>query len=321
MATLAPPGRAPGTHQNGISNPLHLAARVWVFACKPAPGVVAPPAGSRRSLKSMQCLLAISTAIIWIGSLQNTDYSHFEGAVIRPLNTNERHFSGSGGPGSATPERLSLQGTLRDLIDLAYPNTEEHIRGGSGLDEVYLLNAVLPAGATDANQSTMVANLLAERFGLVFHFTTEKVLAYELVVGPHGFHVPPEHEAAPPPEIITASRRLDERTRRVTIHQQPIGALLSSSAYFFRGTGVRLLNRTGIKGKFDITVDLPNRQGPNPGLAPDESGDSRWGEAVEDFANELSLALDRQLGLRLKAVKVDHPVMVIDQIKKLRPEK
>jgi uncharacterized protein (TIGR03435 family) len=246
----------------------------------------------------MQCLLAISAAIISVGSLQNTDYSHFDGAVIRPLNTNDRRFRGSGGPGSATPERFSLQGTLRALIDVAYLNTEEHIRGGSGLDDVYLLNAVLPAGATDADLRTMMANLLAERFGLVFHFTTEKVLAYELVVSPHGFHLPPELEAAPggvrpiwpsirsvsEAEIVSTIARIDERTERVRIHQQPIGALISTLGSSFRGTGVQLMNRTGITGNFDITVDLPIRQGPNARLASDGNGDSPSGESMEDYA-------------------------------------
>jgi len=83
-------------------------------------------------------------------------------------------------------------------------------------------------------------------------------------------------------------------------------------SYLSHVTGHTIVDRTELKGKFDIRLEfLPDRTNPGP-AAVDRSDGS---EEIQPGAS-LSTALEQQLGLKLAPVKGTRQVIVIDHVEK-----
>ena len=83
-------------------------------------------------------------------------------------------------------------------------------------------------------------------------------------------------------------------------------------SYLSRVTGRTIIDRTELRGKFDIRLEfLPDRTNPGP-AAIDQSD----GAAEIQPAASLFTALEQQLGLKLVAVKGTRQVIVIDHVEK-----
>ncbi|HKO19395.1 MAG TPA: TIGR03435 family protein, partial [Acidobacteriaceae bacterium] len=144
----------------------------------------------------------------------------------------------------------------------------------------------------------MVQNLLADRFRLVAHYETRDLSVFEIVPVKSG---PKLTESTRPPDGIP------------TVGYAPgqlavANATLSDFARFLqRFVADRpVIDRTGITGKFDLTLRW----------LPDEL-QTEGNRQVENSNNSLPglfTAIQEQLGLKLQERKSPAPVFVIDHI-------
>ncbi|HWF10660.1 MAG TPA: TIGR03435 family protein [Bryobacteraceae bacterium] len=95
------------------------------------------------------------------------------------------------------PERSVSAFPLTNLISDAYQVGLDQITGPDWLNsEFYAINVKLPQGSTKEQDSQMMANLLAERFGLVIHRVTKEVSGYENTVASGGPKLTPSGPAS-----------------------------------------------------------------------------------------------------------------------------
>jgi uncharacterized protein (TIGR03435 family) len=147
----------------------------------------------------------------------------------------------------------------------------------------------------------MMKTLLAERFKLKTHTEQKEVDVYAMVLarsdgrlGPNvhpfdGECVPP---AKPCPALINPSQGLN-------LGGQPMSTLANLLSGGAAGLGRRVVDRTGLTGRYNMTLQYPfNAQA--AGGAPDQLGPS------------LFSVLQEQLGVKLEPSKGTVTVLVID---------
>ncbi len=244
---------------------------------------------------------------------QENPSPHFEVAAIKPA-TGRGPFSG--GPGSSDPERITYAGTtLEILIQEAYGVEGDQISGPDWLrTEWFTLTAKLPPGTTREQYRPMMANLLAERFGLVIHHASKEVSGYNLSVMPGG----PRLGA---PVQLTgqfapfSSKRGDDGLMHCSFGQTSMPLLanrldmvLSTGRKFTRGSRpepVRVIDQTGLAGRFDFKLEFPAPSIPGlPGNAIDVD--------PEDTPRLIIEAMAKQLGLKLTPTKIVLDLVIVD---------
>jgi uncharacterized protein (TIGR03435 family) len=178
--------------------------------------------------------------------------------------------------------------------------------------------------------SLMMRNLLADRFKLAVHMEERPISAYNLVA------LKPKLKAADPAgrtrfkegPVTAADFKNDPRNkmpilgRFVTVQNMTLaqfGELLPNIAGGY--IKMPVLDKTGLEGSFDFTLSFSVagafRGGPGGGgrggQAAPPSGDN-----AADPSGAISLfeAVEKQLGLKLEAVKRPVPVLVIDHVER-----
>jgi len=247
------------------------------------------------SIAAFACSLCIA---------QSEPSPHFEVASVKPMGEG-RLGSFSGGPGSTDPERITFQATtMENLIRSAYNVLPYQISGPSWLStERYAVTAKLPPGTSLEQMRQMLANLLAERFGLVFHRVMKDFPGYAITVAKGGPKLTPTTHDDKFPVFRGASDGHGSMHYELT---QTSTALLTNRISMMLRTGPGsttepVVDRTGITGKFDFTLDVSDKPGPD----------------LEDVATDISDALERQAGLKLERVKVPLPVLMIDHVERV----
>ena len=187
----------------------------------------------------------------------------------------------------------------------------------------------------------MMQSLLEDRFHLKLHRETRSGPAYELTVAKGGSRlknnngtcsvdVPP---AAVPRDPATgrpvpgfSSGRVSPPSQpgvpcrlRLNLKNGPNQLFVSSAmtidefcSYLSHVTAHTIVDKTGLRGKFDIRLEyLPDRTTPGPAAVdqPDGPADIQPGPS-------LFTAVEQQLGLKLMPVKGTRQVIVIDHIEK-----
>lgn len=165
----------------------------------------------------------------------------------------------------------------------------------------------------------MVQSMLADRFKLVAHIETREMPIYELVVakgGPKLALAKPAQpgDDAPPPPIAPGAMPKPADMRQgflvipktstvmeLTAKGQPLDVLAQMP---FFGLGSPVVNKTGLAGLYDYTLDW----------TPDRPGAPNLDAPVEADAPSLFTALQEQLGLKLVPTKGAVEVIVIDHI-------
>jgi uncharacterized protein (TIGR03435 family) len=250
---------------------------------------------------------------------QETPSPHFEVATVKPA---KGVGPLSGGPGSSDPERVTFEGaTLEVLIQNAYDVLPDQVSGPDWLrSEWYAVTAKLPPGTTLEQFRQMMANLLAERFGLVVHHVSKQVSGYDLAVMPGGPKLGPAVEKT---ERFApfAERRGDdglvhcsfENTSMPTFANR-LGMVLRSGQPVARGSRlefVRVIDQTGVAGRFDFKLDFP---APSiPGLSTPNGAYVDPGD-VPTLVND---ALKKQLGLKLTSAKITLDMVVVDHAERV----
>jgi uncharacterized protein (TIGR03435 family) len=255
----------------------------------------------------------------------------FEVASVKPAAPFDRNTNSgpSGGPGTKDPGRWSARFMpLSALIGIAYDIRPFQLSGPKWLEnERFDLVATVPAGATRDDLRPMLRNLLEERFGLKAHRERKEVQVYELVVtkgGPKLAETPPPKPADPeePPKLDRS--RLSRDRYGFPIVPPGIAAMASTSNGRFRLHAVGetmdqfggmlstqvdrpVLDRTGLKGKYDFTLTWTTES-------------AAAASPAEDVLPNLTTALQEQLGLKLESKAGMVEFLVIDQIAKTPTE-
>ena len=159
----------------------------------------------------------------------------------------------------------------------------------------------------------MLQTLLADRFKLTTHRTTKELPIYSLVVAKGGSKL---HEAnsgeikgpdgrPEPPGSSLIGFRSGELTGQ-NLEMDQLARLLTEQ------TGRTVVDNTGLKGNYDLTLNwTPDQIAPN-GLAgggPDSSTSSEPGPSI-------FTAIQEQLGLKLQSQKGPVEILVIDHVER-----
>jgi uncharacterized protein (TIGR03435 family) len=260
----------------------------------------------------------------------------FEVASVRPAVRDEDAPSfGRGGPGTSEPERITQQRvSLVNLLVTAYGLDYDQISGPAWIGtELYSVVAKVPPGSTQDQVKLMWKDLLVERFHLMTHFIKKDFPVYELSVakgGPKfrksgeglvkqepGFPVPPAGRNWGWSFVPPRNTRLTLRDYSMAefVEQQlrwPLMTTLQSYGAIALG---RVVDKTGLDGKYDFTLEYAGRRNSAGGAFPQPLPD---GES--DTAPFLFDALRQQLGLILAEKKAPLDVLVVDHADKVPTE-
>jgi len=256
----------------------------------------------------------------------------FEAASVKP--TAGGRPDPIGGPGTNDPGRIHYPNlSLQRLLEIACEVQPFQLAGPGWLDaEKFDIDAVVPAGATEAQFHAMLRNLLAERFQLKMHRESKELSGYALVVAREG---PKFHESAE----AHGTKDAPEEAPHVQLGKDGFFVPPNRPGLFFQLAGM-----TGARENFrqstmqDLAHSLQSQlQRP----VTDATGLARPYDFTLTFATEglylgrgrmlvnpatlesppdIFSALRSQLGLRLEPRKIPVEMLVIDHAEKTPTE-
>jgi uncharacterized protein (TIGR03435 family) len=248
---------------------------------------------------------------------------------------------GRGWPGSVDPGHYTALGvTLEPLIRRSFLLPSYRIFGPPSIkSDRYDIVAKVPPGTTRAQLQLMIRNLLADRLGLVCHWETRDLPAYDLVVAKGGSKLKEPEKAVPGaqapargflpdkdgwatlppgrPDTLSADGPLGTR---VAARMQPPAILTGMLEGLL---GRQVVDKTGLTGTFDFVLAfaLPAEfQRPAPPDAPPPSGQGGLLDAASDPGTSIATALESQLGLKLESGRGTVQVLVVDHVNKTPTE-
>ncbi len=181
--------------------------------------------------------------------------------------------------------------TLKSLIAEAYQLQPHQVLGGPGwLDsDQYDVEAKAGGPATKEQLQLMLRALLADRFRLSFHRETKELQVYELVTRKNG----PKVRAA------TAGMNMRQLVDLISIQLTiPAASEDPSKPSIGRGPPVPVLDKTGLEGTYDITVDLK--------LEPGVESFTLWQRFLQD-----------RLGFKLESRKTKMEILVVESAERI----
>ncbi|HTX77951.1 MAG TPA: TIGR03435 family protein [Terracidiphilus sp.] len=191
--------------------------------------------------------------------------------------------------------------TLRRLIAEAWNCQVDQVLGPPWLDRnEYDIAARAPQGTSHEQISRMIRSLLLERFQLKEHSETRQMRVYELTIGPGGAKIHPMEPggAAAANSGFHFSGDMRQFADLLAIQFSIPAPASPSEPARAGGTPIPVLDKTGLEGIYDFSVDL------RPELGTDEF--TAWKRALEG-----------QLGLRIESRKGDVDVVVVDDAAKI----
>ncbi|HVW07920.1 MAG TPA: TIGR03435 family protein [Bryobacteraceae bacterium] len=235
----------------------------------------------------------------------------------------------SGGPGTSDPERITYWGSVFRLLPMVYGVDFDQMTGGPSwlLSQQYSISAIVPRGATAEEVRIMWQNLLAERFNFKMHFVKKDLPVYELSVAPGGTKLkksgkgPPTPAAGfpvPGPGRRQAFSNAPPRNARITFRDTSIaefidllGPTLASLGDLAGIANARIIDKTGLEGRFDFTLEYDGTVGARGAMYPPLP------EGTLGSAPPLPDAVREQLGLKLEEKKARFDVLVVDRFDKI----
>jgi uncharacterized protein (TIGR03435 family) len=140
---------------------------------------------------------------------------------------------------------------------------------------------------SEAECRLMVQSLLAERFHLAIHRTTETISLVTLTIARNGARIRPETGAPGPPVMINGTS-VDDADKGWTMPQ-----FIDFAAQFFPGGPIA--DRTGLEGSYRIKLDFGGR---HPAAASDA----------------FAAAVESQLGLKFEKRNEPVEMVVVDRL-------
>lgn len=250
-------------------------------------------------------------------------------------------------PSQVSPQHLGLHvdggrleiglGTMLLFLELAYKADPSEISGPAWMaSERYDIVAKLPDGTSKEQISQMLQSLLAERFKLQAHQESKMESGYALLIGPDG----PKLKESSPDGGMTANplsgggghrsvvevikspdglRTYSVLNGHMTLEAEKISmSELASDLMLYLGRPV--IDITGLKGYFQVTLDVPGL--PNAtmrglrGISGDGPLSTSSGDA-SDPDNASIISSVRRLGLKLEKRKVAVDRLVVDHIERV----
>jgi uncharacterized protein (TIGR03435 family) len=269
---------------------------------------------------------------------QNDQSPHFEVASVRPVSKDVRMgFQQDAG-------RMSwARIPLTNLISDAYHVGLDQITGPDWFNsEFYAIDVTLPSGSTKEQYPQMMANLLSERFGLVVHRVTKEVSGYEITLAPggprltpafaetdtdapapdgprRGLPMPDANGFPVPPQGSPFASRIEGSMERMTFRRSSMAflAFRLQSVFSRSGSGqtIPITDRTGISGRYDFNLAIPASQYRRPAALQAEQAAEASDPDVGPAS--ISAAMEKQLGLKLKAVRTSLDFIVVDRVERV----
>jgi uncharacterized protein (TIGR03435 family) len=229
----------------------------------------------------------------------------FEVASIKPSNASgpmSRGVRVQMAPGGRLNESNI---TVKFLIQQAYNVKDFQISGGPAWinSERYDLVAKADGDVGRMDQiRPLIQKLLADRFQLTIHRDTKELPIYALVVGKNGPKLKESAANNPGPQI---------RVNRGLIDGQGMGMDMLANQLSVP-LGRTVLDKTGLKGQYDIKLEFTPEDGPGHG-----PGDGPEAAPPPDTAGpSIFTALQEQLGLKLETSKGPVQIIIIDRVEK-----
>jgi uncharacterized protein (TIGR03435 family) len=246
-----------------------------------------------------------------------------------------------GPPPGDTSHWMASGVTVKMLIATAYSVKPFQIGGGPGwLDSVrWDIDAKvedalatqlqkLPRQRQQAQEALMLRSLLADRFKLQVTHAAKEGNVLALVIGKGGPKLkevqPLDPNAPPPPPPVHGNRgelpqpapgqsfmMMNPRQATLIANAVPIASLVNQLSMQL---GQQVVDKTGLKGMYQYTLQFAPQSGVLAGLPP-KPGDA-GPNTVEPDSEEPSLftALQDQLGLKLESTKGPIETITIDHI-------
>jgi uncharacterized protein (TIGR03435 family) len=254
----------------------------------------------------------------------------FEVASIKPDRSGDMRFFVRWQPG-----RFNATGmTVKFLVTIAYDVKDFQVSGGPGWvnSERYDIQAKEPDSIAQEMEKlpreqwrqlaeSMLQSLLVDRFQLKLTRGTKDMPAYALVVAKNG---PKLHEVKLEDTPATASSGPGGHPHGPMMRMQPgelngqgIGLSFLASV-LSQQLGRTVLDQTGLKGNYDLTLKWTPEQGEGIMVGGPGGGPPPEGAPPPPDASGPSIftAVEEQLGLKLQATKAPAEVLVIDHVEK-----
>jgi uncharacterized protein (TIGR03435 family) len=154
----------------------------------------------------------------------------------------------------------------------------------------------------------MLLALLADRFKMVIHTETRELPVFALVIAKNG---PKLKEATPDDK---GTMRLG---RGMLVGQGiPITSLANILMHEPELEGRTVLDKTGLSGKYEFTLQWIPEQGPGQTFPGPEAGAQAAAPPSDDSGPSIYTALQEQLGLKLESTKGPVEFLVIDRVER-----
>jgi uncharacterized protein (TIGR03435 family) len=233
----------------------------------------------------------------------------FDVASIRPSEQAGRGRGGGHGMGDplrgnvhVTPDTVIMRGaSLRACIAWAYHVQESLVTGPDWMGDERFDIVAKAAAATDEDRlRAMMQALLADRFKVALHRQSKEMQVYVLEPGKNG---PKVHESQSQGD---SSIQPDPRTMTVVVQRAGVPQLTDLLSRVLRAP---VLDRTGLAGKYDLTVNVAKYM-----------GDHQAGGQPLDPISLIEEVLREELGLRLDSRKTAVDLVVVDRAEKTPTE-
>lgn len=244
----------------------------------------------------------------------------FEVASVKPAAPYKGgpiHIATSGGPGTGDPTRLTFSNaTLAMVFHTAFDlQDSQKIDGPGWLNiDMFDIAATLPQGATRDQMRTMLQNLLAERFHMVWHLEKQVLPAYALTAAKGSAKLRAPKNAASEP-----SHKENELPgiRTLTCGNCTVGEFVKMLGH---PEGRFVFDETGLTGTYDFALTYEPVYGACKNCTlggPDGTSPPPQPPPPDQAPPVLSVALNQQLGFRLEKKQMPVDVLVIDRIDRL----
>ena len=249
--------------------------------------------------------LLLFVGSVAIANAQSTQVPSFDVASIKaapPEPPGQMYRSTGAGMVTQDPGMISIKSvSLASLLARAYGLKPRQINGPDWITtQFYDLNAKLPAGATPDQIPAMLQQLITERFQATLRWDTKQETGYALVVDKGGPKLTLSAQQSLPDDKPDMPRT-NSLSDKLRLTGAPISALVNSLSF---GIGSPVVDSTGLKGRYDITLDVSFKDMTARLSGPSTSSDdSSSSGAIFDAVHEL--------GLRLQPQKVETKYLVV----------
>jgi uncharacterized protein (TIGR03435 family) len=292
--------------------------------------------------------------LLWGCYAQQTAHPEFEVASIKLIAPGQPMPSTVGGRIHGNRAEYSYM-SLRQLVADAYQVLPSQVHCPDWfLTERFDVTAEMPAGSKKEDARLMLQSLLVDRFRLAVHLESREETVAALIVGQEGLKLkesPPEPMNYAPSNAERSDTSGRDKTAKTgsstSVTMGPVGVHVSvnpgnSSVRFeaSRATmtdlirflfnfdvsnGRPIVDRTNLKGEYEIVLDIPMPQAGTPppsegGASSSANGIPHPAEYASDPGNGRTLQSLKSYGLDLKRMKAPVEYLVVDHAEKMPTE-